>query len=280
MQNPGRYTSVTILLTTIAFCTLAALLLLVAVPQDDRLIVLFGYVSIVILLVMVWAAFKMSRRKIPAGKAMIVKSGMYERAIAGPAEIAVTPFLDQPSLHELRQKPTDLTCECNSRDHFIVRVSLTVIWDALPDGLPDIAAKRINLTDIFQRLVQARLLFECNRFDLDELPHRLTLIAERVRDYLNQPENSEAIYQVKNVLITNLRLPPEVTAAAIRLKESQVERDIARTKRDIHFKDQAAEAKAHAVGLELLDEAVRAVDPRTMRHHETETAPPKTQPEV
>jgi hypothetical protein len=266
----GNSTGRTILLVVLVFGALAVLLMIPLAGQDWYVLVAL-YLSSAALLIMAWVVLRGSRLFVPEGMAVVVNKGGFARAFTGPAEVTYSRFRDQVTWHAVRQKLADLPCECNTKDHFTIKLNLTIIWDAQAGSLPDIIAGRVNVPDLFVRLAQARLLFECVRYDLEELQQVAPLVAERVRDFLNQPQNRESLYLVKSVLITSIKLPPEVTAASIRLMELQTDRTIAKAKREMAFKDHLAESKAHAVELEVLDSALRQVDPRTVEHHQAET---------
>jgi regulator of protease activity HflC (stomatin/prohibitin superfamily) len=271
-------------LTIIIVAAISGLLLttvlVMSVRQEDRLAVLLICLAVMgsppILLILL-----MKRRcAVPAGHVAIVGSSDRPKTVAGPAEVVYRPLFTKCDLQPLRQKPIDYVYDCDTRDHLTVRISLSVFWDAQVDSLVSITRKKLDVSEVFKRHVQARLNVLCYRYPAEEVPRTVNLIAERVADYLNDPARCERVYQVKEVLITQAKLPPEIMSAAARVKEAEFEAAIADSKRASQAHNHTSEATARAVGLAILEQASHMVGDRAVEMERNRDTAPKPKPEV
>jgi hypothetical protein len=223
------------------------------------------------------------KRAVPPGHAAIIETSDDEepRIVVGPAEAKFAPPREKIGVHKLSQKPLDLTFECMSRDHFMSSISLTVFWEARVDSLVDIVKSKVDVPDLLRRLVQAHLNLHCYRIkNAADIPLQIMPMSNQIKDDLNQPRFSGKIYAVNDVLITQIRLPPEITSAAVRLKEAECESAIADSKRATQARNQTEQATAQAVGLTIVDQAYRTMGDRSAEMERNRQNAPKPNPEV
>ncbi len=267
---------------------LTAAVVLVAKPEDNLSVAIAVPMFIaapagLILLIIFRGTGGEKKRAIPPGHAAIIETSDDEepRIVVGPAEAKFTPPREKIGVHKLSQKPLDLTFECMSRDHFMSSISVTVFWEARVDSLVDIVKNTIDVPELLRRLVQAHLNLHCYRIkNAEDIPLQTKPMSNQIKDDLNQPRFCGKIYTVSDVLITQIRLPPEITSAAVRLKEAECESAIADSKRVTQARNQTEQATAQAVGLTIVDQAYRTMDERTAEMERNRQNAPKPKPEV
>jgi hypothetical protein len=101
-------------------------------------------------------------------------------------------------------------------------MNVTVVWALSPEALSKVTRKEVDPGEMIKRLVEAQLLIELCNFTHEQVSRQAFNISADLKRYLNQPEYSEGLYNVKYVLITHVKPPTNISSAA---SENEVERN-------------------------------------------------------
>jgi regulator of protease activity HflC (stomatin/prohibitin superfamily) len=183
---------------------------------------------------------------------------------AGPAKIKLNLLLETGQIHTLSQKPLDFSADFDTADPVTIRVTTQVAWEVHPDSLLAALDDSAKFTDSISRHIQSQLTYALGKRSLAEIRANLAPLLRDVARSVNWTEAAKNRFAVREMLVVQLRLPPELISAATQLLIAGLQTDINRARRSNRFSDRYAEARARAKELEVIDTTVRKVEDRTL----------------
>ncbi len=259
--TPGRIV-LGILLSSWALLTLSLLLL---APKDRGSV---AAVALIVLLFILlgWGLFNLKRvMEVPAGSvAVITRLGGLQRLTAGPAKIKLNLLLEKGQIYTLSQKPLDFSADFDTGDPVTIRITAQIEWEVHPDSLLATLDNNTRFTDSVSRHVQSQLTCALGKRSLAEIRANLAPLLREVVRSANWSEVAKNRFQIREILVVQLKLPPELIWAATQSLIAGLQRDLNRVQRSNRFSDRYAEARARAKELEVIDTAVRNVEQKTI----------------
>ncbi len=250
------------LLSSWALLTLSWLLL----APNDRGSVAAVALILFLLILLGWGLFNQTKGvEVPAGSAAVITTlGGSRRVTAGPAKIKLNLLLETGQIHTLSQKPLDFSADFDTGDPVTIRITAQIAWEVHPDSLLAALDDNTKFTDNISRHVQSQLTYALGKRSLAEIRANLAPLLREVARSVNWSEAAKSRFQVREILVVQLRLPPELTSAATQSLIASLQTDMNRAQRSNRFSDRYAEARARAKELEVIDTAVRKVEERTI----------------
>lgn len=261
-----KLTPARIVLGTLLSCWVLLTVSWLLLAPNDRGSVAAVALIVFLLILLGWGLFNQTKKmEVPAGSAAVITAlGGSRRVVAGPANIKLNLLLETGQIHTLAQKPLDFSADFDTGDPVTIRVTAQVAWEVHPDSLLAALDDSAKFTDTISRHVQSQLTYAFGKRSLAEIRANLGPLLRDVTRSVNWAEAAKNRFAIRDMLIVQLRLPPELISAATQLLIASLQTDINRAQRSNRFNDRYAEARARARELEVIDTAVRKVEDKTI----------------
>lgn len=261
-----KLTPARIVLGTLLGCWVLLTVSWLLLAPNDRGSVAAVALFVFLLILLGWGLFNQTKgMEVPAGSAAVITTlGGSRRVTAGPAKIKLNLLLETGQVHTLSQKPLDFSADFDTGDPVTIRVTAQVAWEVHPDSLLAALDDSAKFTDSISRHIQSQLTYALGKRSLSEIRANLAPLLRDVARCANWTEAAKNRFVIREILVTQLRLPPELISAATQLLIAGLQTDINRAQRSNRFSDRYAEARARAKELEVIDTTVRKVEDRTI----------------